>query len=55
MDALKKELTLAVYAYIAGWIILFILGVIVQYKINKENKENDDENEDYKFYIHKNK
>ena len=53
-DTLKNVLTPVVYAYLAGWIVLFILGVIFQYKTRTEEKK-PEEDENMKYYLVSNK
>ena len=52
-ETLKTVLTPEVYLYLAGWIVLFVAGVIVQYKIKTEEKENVEENENAKYFLKK--
>ena len=42
-DEINKVLNWAAYLYFAAWIILFILGIIVQSKLNKEDEKNVDD------------
>jgi hypothetical protein len=49
-ELLKEVLTPVVYGYLAGWLVTFILGVIVQYRINRENKDEDKLDDNYRFY-----
>ncbi len=52
LDTLRTVLTPVVYAYLAGWILLFIAGVIFQYKTKtEETKLEEDENA--KYYLKK--
>jgi hypothetical protein len=51
LDEFQKLLTWAVYGYIAGWLALFIIGVVVQYKIRSDEKEKDQLVDDGKFYL----
>lgn len=47
-ETLKHILTFEIYLYLAGWLLGFILGVVVQYKIRTdEDKKDFDENRDY--------
>ena len=47
-----KLFTWRVYVYLAGIVILFVLGVIVQSKINdNKNKKSGDDNNRGGFYI----
>jgi hypothetical protein len=55
MDLLKEVLKPVVYAYLAGWLIIFVLGAFVQYKINRENKEEEKIDDNYQFYSGKGK
>ena len=43
--ALEELLTYKVWLYIAGWIILFILGVCWQWRMFKNRKETEEEEE----------
>ena len=54
-DVLQKTLTPVVYAYLSGWIILFIIGVIFQYKTKSEedNDKKDRPNENAEFFLKK--
>lgn len=40
-DQLKEILSPAVYAYLAGWAILAVGGIIIQYKINVDKSDDD--------------
>lgn len=48
-ETLEDVLTPLVYVYLGCWLILFIFGVVFQYKTrSEEEKKNDrDENADY--------
>ena len=52
-DQLNKFLGVVAYIYLIGWIIMFILGIIVQAKINKETEKNIDDKkiENSNFYF----
>lgn len=53
-ETLKKLLTPAVYGYLAGFLVLFIVSMIVQYKTRtEEDKEKLDDN--YKYFNGKQK
>ena len=41
MEEFYELLTPALYGYLAGWLVLFVVGVIVQYKIRSDEKEKD--------------
>jgi len=48
-ETLEKLLTPEVYGYLAGWLVLFIISLVVQYKTRtEEDKEKLDDN--YKFF-----
>jgi len=42
-DQLNKMLNWAAYLYFSAWIVLWIIGIIVQSKLNKEKKKDVDE------------
>jgi len=48
-DSVDKLFTWKVYLYLVSWVILLIIGIIVQFKINKENRS-DVEDEGRNFY-----
>lgn len=51
-ETLEHLLTPAVYGYLAGWLVLFIISIVVQYKTrSEEDKEKLDDN--YKFFAGK--
>jgi len=41
-DEINDVLNWAAYLYFSEWIVSFIIGIIVQYKLKKEDKETDD-------------
>ena len=48
-ETLKKLLTPAVYGYLAGWLVLFIISIVVQYKTRTE-EDKEKLNDDYKYF-----
>jgi len=42
-EEINKVLNWVAYVYFAAWIVLFIIGIVVQVKINKEGEKNIDE------------
>jgi ammonia channel protein AmtB len=52
LETLKTLLTWEVYVYMAVWVILFIVSLVVQYKTrSEEDKEKLDKNFDnYNYY-----
>jgi hypothetical protein len=53
MDEFAKLLTPALYGYLAGWLVIFVVGVIVQYKIRKDEKEKDNMDNDNFYQLKK--
>jgi hypothetical protein len=54
MDEFYKLLTPVLYIYLASWLVLFIIGVIVQYKIRSDEKEKEQlEDTTDRFYLMK--
>ena len=52
IETLKALLTPSVYGYLAAWIVLFIISMVVQYKTrSEEDKEKLDDN--YTFFSEK--
>jgi hypothetical protein len=56
-EEIKKILNYLAYIYFASWIILFFIGVIVQFRINKEEDKTDDQTKinNAAFYFKMNK
>ncbi len=56
-EEIKKILNYLAYIYFASWIILFFIGVIVQFRINREEDKSDDQTKinNAAFYIKMNK
>ena len=58
-EQLKKLLTWIVYLYLGGWVILFVIGLVVQIKIfaadkkEEKNKETTKEGDDTSAYYKK--
>jgi hypothetical protein len=53
MDEFWKLLTPVVYGYLGGWIVLFIIGAVVQYKLRSDQKQKEELDENDRFYLMK--
>lgn len=53
-EELKKVLTPIVFAYIAGWLVIFIIGLVVQYKTRSDDDDKkSDIDENALYYLKK--
>jgi glucan phosphoethanolaminetransferase (alkaline phosphatase superfamily) len=50
-DEFSELLTPELWGYISGWLVLFALGVIVQYKLKKDKVEVKEAEGDMNFYL----
>jgi len=52
-DTLKDVLAPIFYVYIVGWIILFVIGIIVQNKLKKEEQQKLEFDDNVRYFIHR--
>jgi hypothetical protein len=52
-DTLHDVLGPIFYIYMVGWIILFIIGIVVQCKLKKEEQQKLEFNDNVRYFIHR--
>ncbi len=52
-DTLHEVLKPIVYVYLAGWLVLFIIGLFVQNKLKREQEQKREFNDNVRYYMHR--